>query len=208
MLLNSFVIWSKANRPQISPAPLALNGDRSVLFCHKTTFVCVSIPSHTCCFNSSAAPFSVAHEDKLLAVAPFQRQYSAQRIMTEQKHKEQAHKNSSLWPPDLLPLSLANPISKSSTRGELSRPAEWNYWQKISWTQENPTRCCIVFAEKWCWKRGDLPHGILGGISSAIVSVQLCHFTDCNTKRCKARFNPDFLVSRLKPIMPDVHKTV
>lgn len=57
-------------------------------------------------------------------------------------------------------------------------------------------------------KRGDLPHGILGGISSVIVSGQLCHFTDCNTKGCKARFNPDFLASRLKPIMPDVHKTV
>lgn len=154
MLLNSFVTWSKANRLQISQAPLALNSDRRILFRHQETFVRSSVRSHTRYFNSSASPFSPVWEDKLLTVAPFQRQHSAQRIMTEQKHKEQAHKNSSLWPPDLLPLDLANPISKSSTEGELSRAAEWNYWQKISWTQENPTRCFIVFAEKWCWKRG------------------------------------------------------
>lgn len=110
-------------------------------------------------------------------VAPFQKQCSAQRIVTEQKHKEQAHKNSSLWPLDLLPLGLAHPVSNSSTKGELSdrlsEITDLYIYISPSWTQEKPTRCFIVFVEKWCYKKereGDVPHGILDGISSAIVS--------------------------------------
>lgn len=48
----------------------------------------------------------------MLSVASFQGQPSAQKIVTEQKHKEQGHKNSSLWPLDLLPLGLVHPALK------------------------------------------------------------------------------------------------
>lgn len=107
-----------------SKSPPTFSSDRSILFHHRNTFACSSVQSHTYYFNSSASPFSPGQEDKLPTVAPFQKQHSAQRIVTEQKHKEQAHKNSSLWPFDLLLLGLAYPVSKSSTKGELSRPAE------------------------------------------------------------------------------------
>lgn len=97
--------------------------------------LCAPLFGYTCYFNSSDLLLFPGREDKLLTVASFQRQPSAQKIVTEQKHKKQRHKNSSLWPLDLLPPSLAHPVLKGRkertccTRGKLGRLTERKYRQ-------------------------------------------------------------------------------